>query len=151
MADLKFILTINYVIAMFIAVLFPTEVGLADPLGLDEIREQNFANNAITNGLASYYDDGTFFDANGNPVKLDATLKGIGQVPAEGQQSVVTDEGFGFLDYPRIVLNIIISFIIFSFVPIILFFNMGYPLNLLFSSLYGGVMGLAIASYILGR
>ncbi len=136
----------------FIAVLFPVQVGLSDPLGLDAIRVQNFNDGIVdSTNLATYYTNGTFFDKNGDVIKLDSKIKDSIQVPAEGDQSVVTDTGFGFLDYPRIITNAIISLIIFLTIPVIIMFNMGYPLNILFSMTYGGLFLFNILAWILGR
>lgn len=136
----------------FIAVIWPTEVGLSDPLGLDAIIVQNFNNGIIdSSNLASYYKDGVFFDSNGNPLKLDSQVRDSTQLPAEGDQSVVTDAGFGFLDYVRVAFNFLNSLLIFLTIPIIVFFNMGYPLNILYSATYGGLFVFSIVSYMLGR
>lgn len=149
---IKLFITISLIMSAFIAVIFPTEVGLADPLGLDAIRVQNFNDGIIdSSNLATFYTDGVFFDSNGNPIKLDAQVRAAALVPSEGDQSVVTDTGFGFLDYPRIVLNFLGSLIVFLTIPVIILFNMGYPLNILFSATYGGLFMFSILSYILGR
>jgi len=151
-AALSQFIIMSLTISSFIALLFPVEVGLADPLGLNAERTQSFTDSLIlSGGLDVYYTDGTFFDSDGNVIKLDENIKDSIGVPAEGDQSVVTDTGFGFLDYPRIVANAFSSFIIYLIIPVLLMFNLGYPFNLMFSLIYGGSFIFAILSWILGR
>ena len=151
--DIKLFLPLSLIISVFIALIFPAQVGLSDPLGLDEIREQKFNESKNFDGsLEEYYinDSTGFFTTDGNLKRLDSDVKNASAVQQSGDQSVITDAGFGFLDYIRVIGNAIQSIFIFLTIPVVLFFNMGYPYNYI-SLIYSLLYIASIFAFLLGR
>lgn len=154
MAQIQTFLPIALMTSVFIAVLFPTTVGLADPFGIDEIRAQNAGNSTVLAGnLNNYYANESvgFFTNDGNVVKTDDQIEDIINLPSSGDQTVFSDVGFGFLDYVKIAFNAAKSLFTFLVIPVILLFNMGYPFNILFALPYSLLYIFSLVSYILGR
>ncbi len=146
-------LPLSLMISLFIALIFPGEVGLADPLGLDEIREQKFNESRNFDGSLSEYfinQSTGFFTTSGELKKTDSDIRNASAVQQSGDQSVITTAGFGFLDYIRVIGNAIQSIFIFLAIPVVLFFNMGYPYNYI-SLIYSLMYMVGIFSFLLGR
>ncbi len=151
--DIKLFLPMGLMISVMIALIFPAQVGLEDPLGLDEIRAQKFNDTKnFGGGVGQYYTNGStgFFTQDGVLKRLDGDVVNATNRQQQGDQTVLTETGFGFLDYIRVIGNAIQSIFVFLTIPLLLFFNMSYPYNMV-SLIYALLYMASIFAFLLGR
>ena len=145
---------ILFTVAMFlnlvISLLYPSVLGLDDPLGLDDIREQKF--NELSLSDQQYFISTGIYNSDGTPGNNYDQLKTLTESGQSGQGVTITDTGFGFLDYIKVGLNAMKSLITFAIASIIIMFKLlPTPINMLFGSMFSGLYLYTLAKLIMGR
>ena len=85
------------IVNTFLAVLFPTQLGLGDPLGIEEIRQQQFQ--SFDANTQSYFVEQGVFNADGTPGEQFSKMEELAKSTEGEGGAIVTSLGFGFLDY----------------------------------------------------
>jgi len=118
---------ISLVLNVFIAVLFPEYIGLQDPLGITDIRTQQF--NELDGNTKSYYINQGVFNADGTPASNFEDLKDIHLAGEQEAGVTLTDFGFSFLDWVKVGINFFKSIGVFFVAFLVIIYNLVPPFN----------------------
>lgn len=137
------------VVNSFLAGLFPSQLGLDDPLGIESIRQQQF--NDFDTNTQNYFVDQGVFNQDGTP---GTNFELYEELQTAGEQEagvIVTDLGLSFTDYFKIAWNAFVSAGVFLIAFIVILFQL--PLNLaMFIAPIISILGaLSIVKFIIGR
>lgn len=126
----ELIFIVGIMVNVYIAVLFPTMVGLDDPFGIDAIRTQKFQDLSVND--QEYFIDNGIFDSSGNPSgDYKDKLQELNAIGQGDSGLIITDLSFGFLDFVKVALRSIETILTFFIAFCVLIFNLTAPFNVL--------------------
>ena len=133
----------------FIAGLFPEQVGLDDPLGIDNIRQQQF--NSFDSNTQAYFVQQGVFNSDGTPAQNFDTYKDLQTAGEQESGVVITDLGFSFTDYFKIAWNAFASIGIFMIAFLVILFQLPLSLAIFVAPIISTLSIFGLVKFIIGR
>jgi hypothetical protein len=143
-----------FAIAIFlnvlVSLLYPSVVGMDDPLGIDGIRTQKF--NSLSSNDQKYFIENGVFDENGNPTgEYKTKIEELNAIGDGEAGLIITELSFGFLDFVKVVLRSIQSILTFFIAFLVLLYNLSAPFNILLGVPMGILYVYSTGRLIMGR
>lgn len=143
------IVYVALIVNVFVAGLFPEQVGLSDPLGIDNIREQKFDN--FDSKTQQYFITQGIYNEDGTPSDNFETFKDLQSVGEDEAGVTVTDLGFSFIDYLKIAWNAFKSTGLFLIAFIVIIFQLPLPIAQFMAPIFSILGIFALVKFIIGR
>lgn len=134
---------------VFIAGLFPEQVGLGDPLGIEDIRQQQFTN--FDSNTQQYFIQQGVFNADGTVGDNFNTYVELQEAGESESGVVVSDLGFSFLDYFKIAWNAFKSIGIFMMAFIVIIFSLPQSITIFLAPILSTLGIFGLVKFIIGR
>ncbi len=133
----------------FLAALFPTQLGLDDPFGIDSIRTQQF--NDFDSNTQAYFVEQGVFNADGTPGNNFETYQSL-QTVGQGQAGIViTELGFGFTDYLKVAWNSFVNLGVFMIAFIVILFQLPLSIGIFIAPIFSTLGIFSLVKFIIGR